>query len=68
VREDRHREGGKSSSDRSRPDLVFREGQTLTHELDFPPLAGEIKFLQRRSLAPNFASDNDDMDRILRPA
>src|SRR5690606_341380 len=37
VSEDRHREGGKCSSDRSRPDLGgVRHGQTLTHGSTFP--------------------------------
>ena len=54
VRKDRHREGGEGRSDRARPDLRFRYGQTLTHDLDFPPLAGEIKFLDRGSDCGNF--------------
>src|SRR5690606_31790502 len=57
VGEDRHREGGERRSDRARPDLRFREGQTLTHEPDFPLSADEIKFLCWGSDRRNFSED-----------
>src|SRR6266849_2688895 len=68
VRQDRHRQGGKCSGDRSGPDLLIRKRQTLWHGPEIASLAGEIKFLKRRSDRDNFQCNYNVLDPFLRTA
>lgn len=57
VAEHGHRQSGKGRGDRTGPDLVSGEGQTLLHEAEIPLSGGESKFLNGGSSEDNFAND-----------
>jgi hypothetical protein len=57
VADDGHRQSGEGRGDRTGPDPVAGERQTLLHEAEIPLSGGESKFLRGGSSRVNFASD-----------
>jgi hypothetical protein len=60
-----HRQSGKGRGDRTGPDPVAGEGQTLLHEAEIPLSGRESKFLRGGSSRVNFSNDPKRVDPIL---